>query len=111
MLISREFAFSAAHKLTGNEGEPLHGHNYRLRITLKGAVRKDGMVHETATMKQIVDDVILKKLHKSYINDFIPQPTMENLVKWIWKELVDMPLHEIRLWESENSFVSYNGED
>ena len=110
MLLSQEFRFSAAHKLIGNQGQPLHGHNYKLILTVKGAPDENGVVTDTATLRKIVDDIILKKLDNSFLNDFFKQPTMENIVKWIWNELVDIQLHEIQLFETPQSWITYNGD-
>ena len=110
MLIGQVFKFSAAHKLSGNYGEPLHGHNYKLEITCKGKLNKEGKLQDTRTIKTIVQDIVLKKLHNSYLNDFFPQPTMENVVRWIWKELIDLQPVKLRLWENADSFVDYSEE-
>jgi 6-pyruvoyltetrahydropterin/6-carboxytetrahydropterin synthase len=110
MLLSQEFRFSAAHKLTGNVGQPLHGHNYQLIVTIKGAPDKNGVVSDTAALRKIVDDIVLKKLDNSFLNDLFPQPTMENIVKWVWQELIDLTLHEIILYETPQSYVTYHGD-
>lgn len=111
MMLTQSFEFSAAHKLEGNVGEPLHGHNYKMEITLKGKVNQKGFVQDTREFKEIVNNIIIKKLDNSFLNDFFQQPTMENVVKHIWEELKDLPLHEIRLWENPNTSITYDGSD
>jgi 6-pyruvoyltetrahydropterin/6-carboxytetrahydropterin synthase len=110
MLMTQEFKFSAAHKLEGNVGQPLHGHNYRLLVTVKGEPDENGVLMDTATLRKIVNDIVLKKLDNSFLNDHFKQPTMENIVKWIWQELVDIELFEIEVWETAQSSVRYNGD-
>lgn len=45
-LISRDFKFDAAHKLEKYHGkcESLHGHTYRIRVTLCGEPDEEGMI-------------------------------------------------------------------
>lgn len=61
--ISREYWFSAAHRL---EGHPkcgrLHGHNYRVVVTLFGTPAENGMV---------LDYGLLDKMVKPFIDDFL----------------------------------------
>ena len=109
MLIGQVFEFSAAHKLQGNKDEPLHGHNYKLEVVCKGKPNEEGKAQDTREMRTIVEDIVLKKLNKSYLNDFFPQPTMENIIKWIWNEIIDMQPVRISLWERADSFVVYEG--
>ncbi len=116
-LVSKEFKFDAAHNLTRYHGkcEKLHGHTYKLRVTLKGLRNEDGMVYDFVELKKIVNDVVISKLDHSYINDFIEQPSAENIAVWIWDKLFKIlngktySLYEITLWETETSFVTYRG--
>jgi len=111
MQVSKEFSFDAAHKLVRYKGkcESLHGHTYRLRVTVEGPVREDGMVFDFTELKRIVEERVLSKVDHSYLNDLLEQPTAENIVMWLWDRLRDLPLAEIRLWESPGAIVTYNG--
>jgi 6-pyruvoyltetrahydropterin/6-carboxytetrahydropterin synthase len=111
MQVGQNFDFSAAHKLQGNKGEPLHGHNYKLQVVCKGKPNDEGKALDTREMRTVVEDIVLKKLHNSFLNDFFPQPTMENIVRWVWEEIADMKPIRITLWENPNSFVLYEGKD
>lgn len=57
--ISREYWFSAAHRL---EGHPkcgrLHGHNYRVVAVLKGETDKHGMIMDYGKMDEVIKPVI-----------------------------------------------------
>jgi len=46
LYISREFTFDSAHKIVDYQGkcENLHGHTYRLIVTVQGELKRDGMV-------------------------------------------------------------------
>lgn len=113
MRISKEFSFDAAHNLVNYHGkcENLHGHSYRLRVTLEGPVGDDGMVCDFVLLKQIVEERVLARLDHAYLNDIVEQPTAENIALWIWETLKDQALAEIRVWESPGSFVTYDGRE
>ncbi|MCD6239280.1 MAG: 6-carboxytetrahydropterin synthase QueD [Thermotogae bacterium] len=114
-LVSKEFTFDAAHKLIHYHGkcERLHGHTYKLRVTIKGEKDEEGMVIDFALLKKIVQKKVISVLDHSYLNDIINQPSAENVAEWIWNQieyLLDTPtyyLYEITLWETPTSFVTY----
>ncbi len=109
MLVSREFTFSAAHHLPSYKGkcEKLHGHTYRVRITVKGEVDKDGLAFDFAELKEIVGEKVINVLDHSYLNEIIPVASCENIALWVWQKLKGtLPLYEVRVWESDKTFVS-----
>ncbi|HEY8540813.1 MAG TPA: 6-carboxytetrahydropterin synthase QueD [Pseudothermotoga sp.] len=118
MFISRDFKFDAAHKLERYHGkcESLHGHTYKLRVTLRGEPNEEGMIIDFLELKDVVKSEILDQLDHSYLNEIIDQPTAENIARWIWNKLKikfmneRYTLYEITVWESEDTFVTYRGE-
>lgn len=98
MLITREFSFDSAHRLTDYYGkcERMHGHTYKLQITLDGKVQKNGLVIDFVVLKRIVKKHVLDKLDHNILNDVVDNPSAENLVVWIWDQLKDLQklLHE-----------------
>lgn len=116
--VTKEFSFDAAHKLLSYHGkcENLHGHTYKLRVTVYGKPDDEGMVIDFIELKKMVKNNVLNKLDHSYINEVIEQPSAENISKWIYdrlKPVIDndrRELHEITLWETPTSFVCYKGE-
>ncbi len=111
--ISREFKFDAAHNLIRYRGkcEKLHGHTYRLRVTLEGTIGPDDMIVDLGIIKEIVNREVVSLLDHSYLNELIPNPTAENIALWVWhrlENLLDGPnyrLHSITVWETGSSFV------
>ena len=73
--VTKEFHFEAAHFLPGYDGlcANLHGHSYRLLVTLRGEILKDatspknGMVIDFSVLKGIVERNILQVLDHSLI--------------------------------------------
>lgn len=112
MLIAKEFTFDAAHRLLNYDGPcaNLHGHTYKLQIVLSGPVQKNGMVIDFVDLKKIVTEKVISKLDHKFINRIIKQSTAENISIWIWNQLEkNLPLYEIRLWETSTSFAVYRG--
>ena len=112
MLISREFSFAAAHRLPGSSGscERLHGHTWRLRVTVQAPVGQDGIAFDFRELKRVVEERVLKQLDHTYWNALVAQPSAERIAQWAWKQLANLPLYEIRVWESNDTFVTYRGE-
>lgn len=112
MIVGKEFTFNAAHFLKNYHGkcENLHGHTYRLQVLVEGPRGQDGMVIDFVNVKEVVQRKIINTLDHTNVNDTIEQSTAENLCVWIWNELKEeLPLYEIRLWETPTSFAIYNG--
>ncbi len=93
MLITREFTFDAAHFLTDYYGkcERMHGHTYKLQVTLEGEVQPNGLVIDFVVLKRIVKKHVLEKLDHYVLNDVIENPSAERVVMWIWEQLKDLP--------------------
>ena len=108
MLISKIFTFDSAHKLLFYEGKcsQLHGHTFKLIIGVDGKVNeKTGMIVDFLEIKKIINENIIEKLDHKYLNDIIENPTCENIILWIQKELKDLKgLKKITLYETEKSF-------
>lgn len=113
MRLIRRYNFESAHQLHGlADDHPcsrLHGHGYRLEVSVTGPVDERGMVVEYSDLDVIVAAAVLDRYDHRLINDFIDQPTVENMVVDIFKALADAsPLVVgIRLWETERSSVEY----
>ncbi len=67
--ITKEFEFEAAHSLDGYDGKckDIHGHSYKLAVTLKGKVNQDihdpkcGMVIDFGDIKSVVKEKVVSK--------------------------------------------------
>lgn len=112
MEVSRIFNFSASHFLTNYHGkcENLHGHNYKLIVSIEGKVQDDGMVMDFAEIKKSVNEKALNDLDHSHLNEILENPSSENLAIYIWDKLKkDLPLKKITIYETENCFCEYKG--
>jgi len=118
MFVTKEFTFDSAHFLPNYHGkcEDMHGHTYRLQVTMNGPIDADGLVIDFALIKKVVKKEVLEKLDHKLINDIIKVASVENMAVWIWEQLngnAEFPksvkLHEIKIWETPNSSVTYHG--
>jgi len=113
MLLTKEFTFDSAHYLPAYNGkcEKMHGHTYKMQVTLTGEVKDDGLIYDFTLLKKLVDEKTINKLDHSILNDTIKNPSAENIAIWVWEELKnDIDLYEIKVWETPTSFVTYLGE-
>lgn len=131
--VTRRMTFSAAHRLHndalsaeenrrlyGKCGNPNgHGHNFSVEVTVAGEIDPStGMVINLRDLKKVMSEVIEDGLDHRNLNLDVPAfkgviPTAENIAVVIWGllagRLPEGALHEVRLVETENNFVSYRG--
>jgi 6-pyruvoyltetrahydropterin/6-carboxytetrahydropterin synthase len=114
-VISKEFHFSASHRLDHlPETHPcyrLHGHNYIAELILRAdELDNNGFVvdyRELEPFKRIIDD----ELDHRHLNDILPDITSaECLAKWLygrakqfWPELV----YAVRISETPKTWAEY----
>jgi len=109
-----DFEFAAAHRLPLYEGPcfRMHGHNYKLRVSLRGSPDpKTGMAMDFEEIKKVVVQHVVAVCDHQTLNDFIENPTAENVLKWAWDRLHGkLPgLREVRLWENASYSMAYRG--
>ena len=116
MLVTKEFKFDAAHHLTKYHGkcENVHGHTYKLQVTVEGDLNEDDLVLDFCELKEIVNKNVLNNLDHTDLNEMFENPSTELVAKWIWEKVEpelpeNVKLHDIKLWETETSFVTYEG--
>lgn len=112
MDLSCVFEFAASHFLTKYHGkcENLHGHNYKLIVTISDEVKEDGMVMDFKIMKDRVKSNVIDKLDHTHLNDTLENPSAENLLVWIWDKLKEhLPLKKLTIYETEKYFCEYQG--
>ena len=107
--VTRSFTFEAAHQLPWHHGKcrNLHGHSYRLEVTVEGPIGEDGIVVDFAEIKRVVERDVVDVYDHRYLNDLLDNPTAELVAAEIWKavEAADLAVSRIRLWETPDSFV------
>ncbi len=108
----------AAHKLPnvppGHKCARLHGHSFRIRVCVSGAVGEDtGWVMDFADIKAAFKP-IEDTLDHNYLNDIdgLENPTSEVLARWIWERLAHRlaGLSKVCVFETCTSGCEYTGE-
>ncbi len=113
MDLSCVFHFAASHFLTKYHGkcENLHGHNYKLIVTIADTVKEDGMVMDFKIIKETVNKHVIDELDHKHLNDIIDNPSAENVIVWMWEKLKkNIPLKKLTLFETEDYYCEYYGE-
>ncbi|CAG5131036.1 unnamed protein product [Candidula unifasciata] len=131
--IQRSESFSACHRLHsrhlsnadnaalyGKCNHPNgHGHNYKVKVTLKGPVDPvTGMVINIVDLKQYIQEAIMSVLDHKNVDKDVPffkhqVSSMENITVFIWNsmkaKLGDL-LYEIKVHETDHNVAWYRGE-
>ena len=120
--ITAEYEFEAAHYLpnvpVGHKCGRLHGHNYRVLVTVCGEVRKkEGWIMDFATLDALVEKWILQKLDHQKLNDIskLENPTAENIARWIFWRLYENgallnAIRRVEVWETRRYSASFGGD-
>lgn len=116
--VTKRFTFEASHNLMFYVGpcSNLHGHSYKLYVTVSGYVDTvsknvtDCMVIDFKDIKSIVKREVIDKLDHTYLNEVFTQPTAEVMAVLIFQTLEnafpkDCTLEKIRLYETEDSYA------
>lgn len=115
--LTKEFHFEAAHLLPhapkGHKCARLHGHSFRVEVTIRGPVDPvSGWLMDFADLKKAFAP-LEDQLDHRYLNDIpgLENSTSENLARWIWDHLKDrLPyLAEITVHETCTSKCVYRG--
>jgi 6-pyruvoyltetrahydropterin/6-carboxytetrahydropterin synthase len=124
--VTKQFGFEMSHALLNYDGlcRNIHGHSYKLQITVSGEPinqsgnPKDGMVIDFSLLKKIIQEQIVRHLdHSLMINENAPidklnalgqmyerhqvvpfQPTSENLVVFIAEKVKPLLPEHIELF-------------
>ena len=139
-IITKQFAFEAAHRLLGHpKCGRLHGHSYRVEVELKcntlhNAGPMSGMVRDYADLapiKQFIDEkldhrylvsqeldttvdkyakIALEEGHGVFLG--IPRSTAECMARYLYQEFKDMypELTAVRVSETANTWAEYRFE-
>jgi 6-pyruvoyltetrahydropterin/6-carboxytetrahydropterin synthase len=77
-----------------------HGHNWIITVYCKSDHLVNGMVIDFTKIKEIVN-----QLDHQYMNEFIEQPTAENMAKWLCEKIP--ACYKVTVQESSGNEVTY----
>jgi 6-pyruvoyltetrahydropterin/6-carboxytetrahydropterin synthase len=119
--VSVEQTFAAGHALRNYKGacENVHGHNFKVQVTIEGDRLDDtGMLVDFLDVKQSMREVIARLDHV-FLNDVSPfdvkNPSAENIAEYFYEELdrrlaanpVPVQIREVRVWETDIQSAAY----
>jgi 6-pyruvoyltetrahydropterin/6-carboxytetrahydropterin synthase len=119
--VSVEETFSSGHALRGYKGkcENVHGHNYRVQVSIEGQqLDAIGLLVDFTHVKHALR-AIIKEIDHQFLNDLAPfksvNPSAENMAKYFFEEmgarLKEMPagarLVEAVIWETDTACAVY----
>jgi len=117
--ISVDYSFAAGHALRNYKGkcENVHGHNYKVRVTVKGDhLNSTGLLVDfgdlRGAMKSLVD-----RLDHQFLNDLSPfnhvNPSAENLARYFCHEMAPQVKEQgariasVTVWETDLTSATY----
>ena len=131
--VTRRLRFNAAHRvhnpsLSDAENTALfgkcnhpnwHGHNYVLEVSVSGPIDPvSGYVVDLGRVRDLVEREVIEQVDHRNLNLDVPflaglNPTSENIVVAMWgviePAIRPARLSRLRLWETENNYVEYDG--
>lgn len=121
--VSVEAGFAAAHQLRNYRGkcENLHGHNYKVQVTVEGEdLNSIGLLADFTELKGALREITEFLDHK-FLNEIEPfteiNPSAENVAKYIADRLqaqldagaseVPVFIAAVKVWETDTSTATY----
>jgi len=123
--VTVEQTFAAGHALRNYHGksEDVHGHNYRVRVTVEGEqLDSTGLLVDFLEVNRLISGAVGYLDHR-FINDLPPfdeiNPSAENIAKYFYDRIDvglknaglsnEVPVHisAIQVWETDTSSAIY----
>ncbi|MFA5398735.1 MAG: 6-carboxytetrahydropterin synthase QueD [Methanogenium sp.] len=89
--VGKIMTFASAHRLPAHKGlcNRWHGHEWEIEVKVEKRIdKKTGMVVDFSILKKAMQQSIIDVLDHSVLNDFIKNPTAENIAVWCWERLM-----------------------
>jgi 6-pyruvoyltetrahydropterin/6-carboxytetrahydropterin synthase len=117
--ISVEHTFAAGHALREYQGkcENVHGHNYKVQVTIAGnKLNAAGLLMDFVELRAEIKGLV-EKLDHRFLNDIPPfdqlNPSAENLAKYICDGIEPqvqnqgLQVHSVTVWETDTTSATY----
>jgi 6-pyruvoyltetrahydropterin/6-carboxytetrahydropterin synthase len=118
--VTVEQTFAAGHALRNYRGkcENVHGHNYRVRVTVQGdRLDATGLLVDFLDVNRLISGTV-EYLDHRFINDLPPfdqlNPSAENIAKYFYEKVsgglkseVAARVSEVQVWETDVSSAVY----
>lgn len=117
--VSVEYSFAAGHALRGYKGkcENVHGHNYKVKVTVQGEkLNSIGLLMDFADLRAALKGLVERFDHQ-FLNDLEPfeetNPSAENLACYLGDELQrkigqdGLSVNTVTVWETDTTSATY----
>ncbi len=117
--ISVEYSFAAGHALRGYKGkcENVHGHNYKLQVTVAGEeLNPTGLLMDFVDLRAAIK-TLTERLDHQFLNDLPPfdqlNPSAENIAKYLYEGLQPqvhaqgLQVQAVKVWETDSTSATY----
>src|SRR5574343_78633 len=93
MIITKEFSFDSAHQLPNEECygncRNLHGHTYKLIVSVDLVINEKGWVMNFKDLKAIVNELFISKYDHWFLNYYFTISTAEYMAQYMFNVLTD----------------------
>src|SRR5574340_445774 len=117
--ISVDYTFAAGHALRNYKGkcENVHGHNYKLRVTVEGPARySTGQLFDFLDLRAAIKSLV-DRLDHQFLNDLPPfdklNPSAENIARYFSDGLAPQlkgdgrRVQSVTVWETDTTSATY----
>jgi len=117
--VSVEETFAAGHALRNYRGkcENVHGHNYRVQVTVEGEeLNSIGLLVDFSDVKRVIRGIV-GRLDHQFLNDVAPfdtmNPSAENLARYFYDEIAGglgasaTRVQQVKIWETDITSATY----
>lgn len=118
--ISAEYTFAAGHALRGYKGkcENVHGHNYKVQVTVAGEhLNSIGLLIDFVDLRAAIKSLVDRLDHR-FLNDLPPfdqlNPSAENLAKYFYDGLEPQVRKQgnrvsaVKVWETDTTSATFS---
>lgn len=116
VMLTKRFGFEYAHILPWHPGKcaRLHGHSGKLSVRIRARLDPNGVVEDFYDIGAAVKTAVIEPLDHTFLNDVLPNPTSEELLVYIWRQLESIGLKG--LWrlafsETDSSSATISARD
>ena len=119
--VAVEQDFASAHALRNYKGrcENIHGHNWKVRVTIEGErLDETGLLVDFIDVKNLMGQ-ILDRIDHQFLNEIPPfdvvNPSAENIAEYFWQKMaeglvntpVPVKVTEVKIWETDIQSATY----
>src|SRR5579864_147118 len=117
--ISVDYTFAAGHALRNYKGkcENVHGHNYKLRVTVEGTeLDSTGLLVDFIDLRAAIKSLV-DRLDHQFLNDLPPfdklNPSAENIARYFSDHLAPQikdhgaRVQSVTVWETDTTSATY----